>query len=100
MCVKVVKSILISSEILPDFGKKKGKDIAFVNYMVVWICPTRDFPLDVPQEILRPLLAVQILYQEQHVIVKHQVKKGFFQCCSSEHAVEKLIIAIINSQLK
>lgn len=35
MCVKVVKSILISSEILSDFGKKKGKDIAFVNYMVV-----------------------------------------------------------------
>lgn len=34
MCVKVVKSILISSEILSDFGKK-GKDIAFVNYMVV-----------------------------------------------------------------
>lgn len=75
MCVKVVKSILISSEILSDFGKKKGKDIAFVNYMVVWIYPTRDFPLDVPQEILRPLLAVQILYQEQHVIVKHQVKQ-------------------------
>lgn len=35
MCVKVVKLILISSEIFFDFGKKKGKDIVFVNYMVV-----------------------------------------------------------------
>lgn len=68
------QTILFSSEILSDLGKK-GKGIAFVNYMVVWIYPTRDFPLDVPQEILRPLLAVQILHQEQHVIVKHQVKQ-------------------------
>lgn len=78
MCVNVVKSILFSSEILSDLvgGGSKGIVIdAFVNYMVVWICPTRDFPLDVPQEVLRPLLAVQILHQEQHVIVKHQVKQ-------------------------
>lgn len=34
MCVKVVKSILISSEILSDFGKKKAKTL---HLCIIWL---------------------------------------------------------------
>lgn len=34
MCVKVVKSVLISSEILSDFGKKKAKTL---HLWIIWL---------------------------------------------------------------